>query len=733
MILLFNVNNFLQLNFERMADIDHLFETKPVAELVQLRNDNALKISSSQNELRQLVAEKYRDLLHVADNIIDMNTIVTESNLKLSQLAFTKSNYTSKYVNNLNSSRRFNRQVRINEVKSSNGDTILNNLIHELNYSLLKLKNGTVTNNSEHYVRLAKHCFLIQYIFKSNINSNPNDFPVIKFKQLKSEFIELIHSQIKSIETDFDVNFYLNLLISHVLITMNSPLDSIVWAFHLRLQHLQLHSPNWSFNKLLTYSFLSFQMVTVSNQKLNVLLSRQISNSSHWLEQTSFQNWLKWLNLSKLKLEFPASMTAPFKIEESLTEQWGVKIGKLFKTHYDNQIALDDDKVSTGIKYLTNFKNFTSITNLKFNDDDSIITYILSSLESNLISYINTRLGHLTQNCELILNNFENLEYIKSIRTKSGLNLFQDFSLNELIESFNQPEEVNEFQTNTDAIIQSIESVKKLAKNIQKPIISIDDTEDDEFWFEISAKLNKGVVDQAISQCNKSLKGTFITFLSNINEKFHSPNENIQWLYLIRSLIKFEFNFNIGEFQNSLSIINPRDIVKLDINEGVHGCILKSFNKVFDSLFDTYSEKIIQGYTLESNLYGISIEGIILDMISQLKRPLNQEDFSDVFESQVSIDIQDDFLEKLSAGMKEHLSTQLNNISEDDGLTLYSNCVFIECMKSPNAVKNASDEVIEILKTKQDGFEDDEKLQMIKKSIGEHFHNERIIFSPFCS
>lgn len=714
-----------------MSDIDHLFETKPVAELIQLRNENAIKIETSQTELRQLVAEKYRDLLHVADNIIEMNTIVTKSNIQLSQLAFTKSNYSSKYVPNFNNNMNFNRQKRINNVKSSNGDIVLNNLIHEFNYSLLKLKKkGNIFSGSDEVIKLAKHCFLIQLIFKSNINSNPNDFPIIKFKQLKSEFIELIQNQIISIENEFDTDFYLNLLISHILITMKSPLESIIWSFNLRLKHLQLIGSHCSFNKLLTYSFLSFQMVNLSTQKLSVLLSRQISNKSQWLNQTNFKNWINWLDLEDFKLDFPTEMTNPFTIDQSIKSQWEIKIGQLFKLNYDNQLQLDYDKVSTGIKYLTCFKNFSSLTTIKFNESDSIITYILNSLESNLIAFINLQLDHLSLGCENILVKFDDVEYIKSIRTKTGLNLFQDITLNELIDSFNKPDKINEFQTNSDSIIQNIESIKKLSKNIKKPIISIDDFDDEEFWLKISKILIEGVVDQSISQCNKTLKLTFTEFLNDINEKFQNDqNEEIQWLYLIRSLIKFETNFNIREFQTSLGEINSSEFSKININEEVHGCILESFRKIFDSLFDKFNDRIIQGCKLEPNIFGISIEGVILEMVSSLRMPLDKEDFSDVFESQISIDIQDEFLSKLSRGIKESLD---DNANEDNGITNYINCVFIESMMSNGGTSVESDKIIENLKSNQKEFEDEQKLKMIRKTVVDHYNSEKIILFPFC-
>lgn len=711
-----------------MADIDRLFETHSVAELVELRNTSKAKIETSQNELRSLVAQKYRDLLHVADNIIEMNSVVSETNKELSQLAFSKSRHASKYLSNLNGYRKRSRVDKVVKVKTANRDVVFNNLVHDLNYSLLKLKHGAM-DDADDFVKLAKHCYLLQLIFKETLSSNTGYFPVVKFQQLRNEFARLIQSQIILIEEEFEAEFYLGLLVSHILVTGQTPLESAIWSIDVRVDHMEKASSCWSFNKLLTYSFLTLQMTLISNQKLSVLLSRQVATSSQWFHQTGFVSWENWLDLQGFKLDFPKTLTSGFVIDTAVKAEWEMRIGALFKSSYDRQLALDDDKVSIGIKCLTIFKSFSSLTKIKFNDSESAMGYILNSVEDNLVAFTKEQLDHLTHNCDSILNKFENIEHIETICTKSGLNLFTDVTLNELVETFNKPQEPNVFQKNTEAIIQNIESIKKLSRSIRKPVLSIDDTDDDEFWTGVSKRLSKDVVDQSVAQCNKTLKETFDTFLSQIQDKLKMDKENVQWLFLIRSLIKFETEFNIVQFQKSLGEINATAADTIDTSTEFQTCILESFRKVFNGLHAKYANDIAHGYKLEANLFGVSIEDIVLDMVLYLRRPHGKEDFADVFGSE-AIEVQDEFLTRLTTTMRKEITQVSDNLTSEEAITAYSNCCFVESMLSSKPSSLESDAIMTHFKTTQAVFPSGEKLSLLQSTVKDHFHTERIIFSP---
>lgn len=701
-------------------EIDKLFETHTVSELIAQRKTYGETISASQTELRKLVADKYRDLLHVADNIIEMNSVVSQSTAKLSQLAFSKANYGSNYTRNLEKFTHDTHLMKIDDIKSKSISKVMNNIIHDLNYMILNIQ-----NDSHDFVKLGKHIFIID-----NILTNKSLSPVKRFYDLKLNFIKLIENKLISIENDFDHDIYTNLIIGYILATSSAPNDAIIWSMDIRLNHLESQLNHWSLNKLLGYCYSTLQMSSIGNNKFQLALSRHINASSSWVSQSGVSKWVKWFSVEDYQLHFNDNLTSHFKLDQAYIDDFDNSINMYIKLHYDQQFQSGDtvdstsvDGVNCSIKYLTSLRQFTSLVTLQKDKtaEDDCLSYIVDCLTKHLNEYIELNIRHLNKSCNIIIEHFDDDEYIDNITTQSGINLFNEFTLNEIIKSFdNQIEEKrNENQVNIEeGIISHLDQVKSLAKSITRPVISIDDKDDDEFWEKISTQLND-IVISTVSFTNDKLKNSFELFISKIQFKLNTKDklyDNAQWLYLIREVLKFESNFNIDHFQSKLSELNlATELEKIDTNDDIHQCVMNLFQKVFNALFAKYSTQI-SANDLSLCSFGVSIEKILLDMVDYLKCPNSKEDFGDVFTDSIADEIQDDFIDKMCY--------YLTDANSDSGITLFSNLVFLECLLSNESHKH-SDEILKSITDHKDEFENQKKL------VKDHYSNQRILFWPF--
>lgn len=471
---------------------DELFTEYSVEDLGELITRLSDDINTKRHKLKILVGDKYRDLLHVADDIIEMNEITFEENEQLMSLAFKRSNYNAKSLSNLSKFNTHLQQVKIEQAQKSNRSTILRNVIHDLNYSLISLKQSldkevqfvrenhhldTTGNNenlelspdldesleyykpissgvSNNFVLIAKLIYLIDYYFNSEISNQPKSFASVKYKQLCEEFQNIVEMHMMRLKYESDFDFLLKLSISYLICNKKEPIDVIRWVLDKRLEHFQqLLDNRVPFQELLNYVFFTIEYINLLQSRLPVLTSRLKTNvgTSNWIQQTSFQKWSKWLsNVKKTKINHSTDLEANddefefhydiknYNIDKAQVNElfydWKLEIGNLLAGNFDLRFGEVNDNLLDSVvllRYvLVSFKHYSSLSELPIKNKN-LTDFILDTWSESYLSTLSTESAEFDKIGEIIFETFNNEELISSTLTTN-----LDFALFEFDEKF---------------------------------------------------------------------------------------------------------------------------------------------------------------------------------------------------------------------------------------------------------------------------------------------------------
>lgn len=639
---------------------DELFVAYPVEDLGQLINKLSVDVAEKKQRLKVLVGNKYRDLLNVADDIIKMNEITTVENEELMHLAFKRSDYNSKALLNLSKFNNTMHHYEIEKAQNSNRPNIMKNVVHDLNYSLLTFKhqlndelNGPANTTSfepessklmsddldevlddyqpisagvsNNFVIISKTIFLVHHYFKDELSNTRKTFSTLKYKQLCSEFTDLLESSIIKLKHESDCELVSQLALSYLIANQSNPTDTIKWMTNQRLHYFQkMVATKATFQELLNYIYITIEYMSILKSRIPILINRAKNNtgSSNWIQQTCFKKWIKWLKQASSSDSFDSegdidvqynfnlgSLTVDSAGINCIIAEWKVKAAEFllinFTDRFDKASANLTDLVVL-LKYvLVSFKHFTSLVELPVGDD-TIIQFIIKKWSTSYLSQLSIELNEFGNIKELVISTFNDEAKILSITLNSQERQLYDFDNDFTIESVLQMSKENSnqdpvlnllhiFKEDLRSIINSIESLQSLTFLIKKPVISIDDTEDEDFWSTVSNNLKdflNDCVTKSVSILNDSIK----QFFANISECLESKTKkvsNIQLLYLIRILVHLENNIQLEEIYATFDKYLQTELDRsISLESLVEPLLEKSFDIIVTSVYDeSYKEQ----------------------------------------------------------------------------------------------------------------------------------------------
>ena len=642
---------------------DDLFEEYSVENLGDLMTRLSADVNTKKQKLKLLVGNKYRDLLNVADDIITMNEITSAENEKLMKLAFKRSDYNSKSLSNLSKFNAHLSKIQAEKVQEENRPMILRNVVHDLNYSLITLKHNLISelqsseenyctvndfsavslNNqqsmdlddgldyyqtvstpvSNKFVLLAKHIYLIRYLFQDEVENQPKLFAVVKYKQLCGEFNDLLESNIISLKHEADSDFILNLFVSYLIANDLCPIDVLKKILEKRLAEFKsLVTTRRPFQELLNYVFVTIQFMNFIQSRVQVTISR-LQNAigpSNWVQQTSFQKWSKWLHKNptlgsdndiQVQYKFEANSDRIGKGDFADTmRQWKIDVSQLLLDNFNAAFDKSSENLTELVillRYaLISFKHFTSLSSLPVGSDN-IVDYLIEKWRKEFLVKLTSKLNEFENIGRLILETFNNEELINCIvnsSSESCLYEFDDeFRMGELLQFSGDKSSNDQVFVLLDAFKQdlkstgnSIDSLKTLSTLVLKPLLSIDDYEDDDFWVKVSMKLKDILsesVNSSISILNKSIS-SFFDKVSSLLEESKSGVSNTRIFYMIRILVQLEEKIQLNEFYETFSTHSNTLIDnRIKLSELIEPLLANYFKVIVDSIFNAkYASKL---------------------------------------------------------------------------------------------------------------------------------------------
>lgn len=826
-------------NYDKILDktADELFEEYSVEDVGRIMTKLSDDVTDKKQKLKFLVGSKYRDLLNVADDIIKMNSITTLENDQLMKLAFKKSNYNSKSLSNLSKFNSFIQQSQINKVQIENRPIIFKNAVHDLNYSLISLKNNLLSelqptdddndnrNNDEifnakesneysnfkkfqmidldesldnyqpvsssvsnGFVLIAKTIYLIKYYFDYEIKHCQNLFATTKYNQLCNEFNNLLDSNIVILKHDVDIDFVLSLFISKVIANKQNPIEVIQWILNNRLKYFEnLINTAMPFQELLNYIFITVEFINFIDSRISVTMNRLKNHSgiNNWINQTSFQKWAKWLNNNfqtgnkendiNSQLEYNFELENDMFVKSDIDEiinNWRIRIGKLLILNFDKKFEKSYDDLSslvTLLRYiLISFKHFTSLCDLPVNNEN-IVNFILKKWSNEYFTLLTKKLTRFEDISHLIFKTFDDVNLIKKIYNSSiESNLFQfkdNFNLNSLLQlsknKYSNDEVFNlldNFKQDLKSTGNSIESLKILSSLVLKPLLTIDDYEDDRFWNDISEKLNcilNKSVSTNVSILNKSIQ-LFFDRLSKLLETKNKENLNMRIFYIMRVLVQLEEKIQLNEFYETFSKYSNESIDKrINLSELIEPILENYFNVIINSIYKNgYNTKIQDLLKERFNSEKEYSEFILWEQISENKylptmcsieytefllsfcddlSIINNNNYSYMYTLKSFENSRTTILENLSKEIQEFIKglekpekEKLENFNLKILLT-YSDYIYTKLLSNPEFT---GDLFVDKLNALYSEMEDSKYREQIVNSISEYFKNQSLIYYP---
>lgn len=787
------------------------YSVDEVGRIVEKLNDD---VTTKRQRLKMLVGNKYRDLLNVADDIIKMNEITTLENEKLMDLAFKRSNYNSKSLSNLSKFNKSLKTFRIEKIQNQNRKTILHNVVHDLNYSLITLKHEItlenpinnndrsiidsddlddqidnyqpVSNNfSNTFVLIAKHIFLVNYFFKEEINEESKSFAIAKFNQLCEEFNNLIESHLINLTHESDSDFVLNLLLAYLISNHTTPTLTIQWLLEKRLSYVEtLIQSDTKFQDLLTYIFITIEYVKVAKVRISSLIYRLKNStnlSSNWLNQTSFKKWIKWLReIAHIDLNDESKSLYEFQIDsyeinssqlENKMNTWKLQIAHNLLTSFDKRFKKSNENENlialvNLLKYvLISFKHFTSLTALQIEDSkEPVVQYIINKWSTLFSIKLENQLNKFNNIKDLVLTTFNNDETIIKIVANSKDSILTEFNENFKLDSFlnsannDNVDEVfilaEKFKHDLKSIIKSIESLKLLSSVVLKPIISIDDFEDVEFWLTISHTLKKLLdnnVQNSILILNKSINDFFGEISSLLDSNKSIRNTKI--FYIIRVLAELEEKIRLNEIYATFNKYSTNAINKqIKLESLIEPLLENCFELITNAILNQYEAKINELFKVDTDdenseypecilwetvtsknlriptLCSIDYSTLILKLCNNLITSDNLN-----HSNQFTLKSFDNPRTKIINKFINILETNINKLDDSVNQTklllYYSNYIFTLCLLDATSIKLDS-KMIEMFGSLNVCFKDEEYTTKVENAILENYKSQSLLFYP---
>ncbi|TID28978.1 hypothetical protein CANINC_002186, partial [Pichia inconspicua] len=725
---------------------DELFSEYSIEELGQIIDKLGGDVNSKKQKLRMLVGNKYRDLLSVADDIMKMDTISTKQNEELTDLIYKKSNYNSKFLINLS---RFNNSIndfKLQSLQSENMDKVFYNLVHDLSYLLLCLKNNlnyddqenetpdesefdtenpdfeefvnnykTVSNHlMNDFVIIAKHIYLIDYFFANLIIANPCSVSVMQLNNSRNEFHHIVEYYVSKLRHESDSDFILNLSLSFIISTKNDA-DVIDWITSKRLNYFQrLIKSKSTFHDLLNYVYTTIEFINTLKSRLSLLVNRVKSNnaSSSWIRQTPFKKWEKWLKTENCDFKIQSSGFIKRNTDE-IVNSWKENISNLLVSKFDEELVSSSKNLIHMVTLLKSalisFKNFSSLASLPVGEKN-IVNYVIEEWKRMFSTELAVEINEFSVFKNLVIETFNSEEKVLELIDVSEDTFLIDYSRNFSIDYFfeklhdKKPSNsvfmlLDDFRRDLGSIVTSMESLKALSLLIVKPIISVDDTDDEVFWKNISqtlVRLLETSVEESIFHLSESVNGFFDKLKLEISKGAVS---NTRYFYIIRILTELEGKIRLKEFYetlNKFTITNNYPVeMEKSIEELLESCFEFITNSVFESmkphLNNIFANRLQKEYN-EISLWetvdnkhlpttcSIEINTLLLTFVDSLVKAENST-YADLFTLKAfeksRIKTISLFVEAIENFVKEN-----RDFDDDKLLITYADYLFLKFMKS---------------------------------------------------
>ena len=640
---------------------DNLFEEYPVEDVGTIIEKLSVEAATKRADLKYLVGNKYRDLLNVADDIIKMSDITVTGNEQLMDLAFKKSNYSTKYLPNLSQFNDTLRDGKIKKTQQNNRPIIFQNVVHDLNYSLIGLKHeilaeyqqlsnntddqySTNSNTYDHgdvyknenadshksmkgdnavkFLHVAKHIYLIQHYFPEEISHNPHSFSVIKYKQLHQEFTDLVEKLVKKLRYESDLELISNLTISYMISWKISATQSLQWLLSKRKEHvLKLANSKVNLEDLLNYIYITLEFFKALKTRMSIHVNRLKNNSGNqnWIQQTSFKKWIKWIEPNENCTPFAFEISAnDGRIDDTLLDSsvigWKRSLSEGLVSNFKRRLDKSSDSLLDLVlllKYvLTSFKIYSSLTKLPMNEG-YIVYYVVDQWKATFASKLKSQLGKLSDICGIIITNFESESVILAMQLNSKIAKFNKYSNDfdivnflDLSGSSNDDDifkALDQFRADLKIASNSVESLKSTSVLLTKSVISVDDYEDEELWSSISSQLNTFLmsnIDMSVKLLNESIQN----FAAKVSEKLKEANShysNSQLLYLLRVLANLEEKIQLEEIYNTFSKYSKiSSDQRIDLSKQLNPLIEQCFHMVVKSVYEnSFAEQFRKVFT----------------------------------------------------------------------------------------------------------------------------------------
>ncbi|ESX01097.1 hypothetical protein KL918_002739 [Ogataea parapolymorpha] len=610
-----------------------LFEEYSIQQLQQLKVQLAADVHNKRLELRTLVGNNYRDLLKVADDIIQMNELADQQTSRLSDLTYRKAKYDDKSLRNFN---KFSSEVRANaleKTKFRNRQVLLRNIVDHLDFGLQVLREEVEelqaeTRVYEHedgenshesvslqFVQLAKQFYLTESFFGDELKGT--SYVVEKFGKMKQEFLQELRTEMAECTGDGDYEFALHLLVSYIFVARSQILKALEWYLDLRYGKVREFELKHDLHNCLSYIYNTLSYLGVFCSKLPTTLMRQVYSSanSNWVANTGFRKYSRWLDIpASYKVDFPLSLNELKNIPEGevdkISENWKINVGAYLKEQVGNDFvqSRDIEALSSSLsKVLQSFKKFTSLVDIKY-EDSRLLDNLLSVWRSVFFEFLESNVGNFQNISNLILETYGSSDLLQSTRTTSGLNLFQYTDLTNIdlyLSQISNPSlytidaivtQLGQFKQTLVMVLDSLQSLSKLSSSLTKQVLSIDDYDDDEYWGKTAAYLNN-LVDEGICFVIDQLNNLITDFLKEIGKLVDSGESSpIKHFYIIRVLCQLRENININTIYDHFNRISTsaQKFQTLDLSGMVDELLRKIFKPLVVNISSPFKNEMKQ-------------------------------------------------------------------------------------------------------------------------------------------
>ncbi|CAI5756523.1 unnamed protein product [Candida verbasci] len=179
--------------------VDDLFRNYSIQQIQQVAKQYKKSIEENKNELHNLVGNKYRDLIKIAEDIDTIDKLSSVSDGKLKSLSYKSANFVNPYKDNYGKFDTLIRERKINQSKKNARSTIIRNVIQK---KLNKLDDGIIVNvecpllHTSNFIHYAKLYYTLENEF-NDVLHNDNTLKT-QFNKLKQSFNEFLEFEISS-------------------------------------------------------------------------------------------------------------------------------------------------------------------------------------------------------------------------------------------------------------------------------------------------------------------------------------------------------------------------------------------------------------------------------------------------------------------------------------------------------------------------------------------------------